>query len=219
MTSHPSPLSISRRGFMLALSSPSGVGKTTVARKVLELDLGLELSISVTTRPPRPSEVDGKDYYFVSEKTFLGMREANHFLETAYIYGHYYGTPRAQVEEKLETGIDVLFDIDWQGTQQLSQTSRANLVSIFLLPPTIQTLEERLHKRGEDQEETIRLRLSKAATELSHWPEYDYVLICRNVKEGSEAVRDIIQAERLKRHRQLGLAHFIHTLQQDTEKL
>lgn len=217
MTTLNSP--ISRRGFMLALSSPSGVGKTTVTRKVLELDTTLALSVSVTTRPPRPSEIDGKDYHFVDEKTFVEMREADHFLETACIYGNYYGTPRAQVEEKLEAGVDVLFDIDWQGTQQLSQTSRANLVSIFLLPPTSQTLEERLRKRAEDTEDTIRLRLSKASTELSHWPEYDYVFICHTVKEGSEAVQSIIQAERLKRHRQVGLASFITGLQQQTGPL
>lgn len=204
--------SIARRGFMLVVSSPSGVGKTTVARRVLALETGLEISISVTTRPQRPSEIEGKDYYFVDEEAFSNFTKEGHFLEHALVYGYHYGTPQASVEKQLEMGIDVLFDIDWQGTQQLKQISTANVVSIFLLPPTLETLETRLRYRAEDTEETIRLRMSKASDELSHWPEYDYVIINNTLDECVAAVRSIIKAERLKRRRQLGLAGFVNTL-------
>lgn len=204
--------SIARRGFMLVLSSPSGVGKTTVARQVLALETGLEISISVTTRPQRPSEIEGKDYYFVDEEVFSNLTKEGHFLEQALVYGYHYGTPQASVEKQLEMGIDVLFDIDWQGTQQLKQISTANVVSIFLLPPTLETLETRLKYRAEDTEETIRLRMSKASDELSHWPEYDYVIVNNTLEECVNAVRSVIKAERLKRRRQLGLANFVNTL-------
>lgn len=206
------PLPIDRRGFMVVLSSPSGAGKTTVAHHVLNLEEGLELSISATTRPKRASELEGEDYHFVDEATFLQMIEEDHFLENALVYGYHYGTPKASVEKQLEVGTDILFDIDWQGTQQLKQISTANLVSIFLLPPTLKTLETRLRSRAEDSEETIRLRMSKASNELSHWPEYDYVIVNKNLEESVHAVRSIIQAERLKRRRQVGLADFVNSL-------
>jgi guanylate kinase len=204
--------SIARRGFMLVLSSPSGVGKTTVARQVLALETGLGISISVTTRPQRPSEIEGKDYYFVDEEEFSNLTREGHFLEQALVYGYHYGTPHASVEKQLEAGIDVLFDIDWQGTQQLKQISTANVVSVFLLPPTLETLETRLRYRAEDTEQTIQLRMSKASDELSHWPEYDYVIVNNTLEECVKAVRSIIKAERLKRRRQLGLANFVNSL-------
>jgi len=207
----PHPI-IARRGFMVVLSSPSGVGKTTVARHVLKSEKGLDLSISVTTRPQRPSETEGKDYHFVDETTFAHMVKEDHFLEHASIYGYHYGTPKASVEAHLEEGIDILFDIDWQGTQQLKQISTANLVSIFLLPPTLETLEARLRYRAEDTEETIRLRMSKASDELSHWAEYDYIIINNTLEETVHAVRSIIRAERLKRRRQVGLPSFVNSL-------
>ncbi len=201
-----------RRGFMLVLSSPSGVGKTTIAREVLALEKEIELSVSVTTRPKRPSEKEEKDYHFVTKKTFSNMVEKEQFLEHAHVYGHYYGTPKASIEELLALGKDVLFDIDWQGTQQLKQISMSDLVSVFLLPPAMDILEKRLANRGEDSEESVCMRMSKAADEISHWAEYDYVIINRTLPESIHAVRSILQAERLKRRRQLGLARFVNTL-------
>jgi guanylate kinase len=212
MTKDAPHTSIARRGFMLVLSSPSGVGKTTIARHVLNLETELELSISVTTRPKRDSEAEGKDYYFVDEATFSQMVQKKEFLEHAHVYGYHYGTPMASLEILLATGTDVLFDIDWQGTQQLKQISMNDLVSVFLLPPTIETLETRLRGRGEDTEETIQMRMSKSAAEISHWAEYDYIIINHTLQESVQAVRSIIQAERLKRRRQVGLAHFVNSL-------
>ena len=204
--------SIARRGFMLVLSSPSGVGKTTVARKVLDLEEELNHSISVTTRPRRESEEEAKDYYFVDEVSFAQMVKDKQFLEHAHVYGYHYGTPKSSIENLLAKGIDVLFDIDWQGTQQLKQISMSDLVSVFLLPPTIETLEERLRKRGEDSEEIIRKRMSKAADEISHWAEYDYVIVNNTLNESIQALRAILQAERLRRRRQVGLAQFVNSL-------
>jgi len=211
MTAHP-PFSIARRGFMLVLSSPSGAGKTTIARKILALESEVTLSISVTTRPKRESEVEGKDYYFVDEATFDQMEKDEQLFEHAYVYGYQYGTPKAAIENQLAEGIDVLFDIDWQGTQQLKQIATSDLVSVFLLPPTLETLEKRLRTRGEDSETTVKKRMSKASEELSHWAEYDYVIINNTLDESIQAVRSIIQAERLKRRRQLGLAPFVNSL-------
>jgi guanylate kinase len=203
-----------RRGFMLVLSSPSGAGKTTIAREVLKREQDLELSISVTTRPQRESEKEGKDYSFVNETTFAHMVAKEHFLEHARVYGYHYGTPRASIEKQLTAGTDVLFDIDWQGTQQLKQSAPGDLVSVFLLPPTLKILEERLRMRAEDPEEIVRLRMSKAIDEISHWAEYDYVIINTQLEESIHAVRSIIQAERLKRRRQIGLAHFVNFLRE-----
>lgn len=204
--------SIAHRGFMLVLSSPSGVGKTTIAHKVLNLDSRIELSISVTTRPKRFSETEGEDYYFVSEDRFAHMIKNAQFLEHAHVYGHQYGTPKASIETHLAMGIDVLFDIDWQGTQQLKQVATSDLVSVFLLPPTLKALEERLYKRATDEEDIIRKRMRKAADELSHWAEYDYVIINNQIDETVHAVLSILNAERLKRRRQIGLAQFVNTL-------
>jgi len=208
----PPPPSITRRGFMLVLSSPSGVGKTTLAHKILSLETNIQLSISVTTRPKRFSEEEGEDYYFVNKDRFAHMVRNNALLEHAHVYGYQYGTPKASIEKQLSKGIDVLFDIDWQGTQQLKQVSISDLVSIFLLPPTFKDLETRLYKRATDDDETIRMRMRKAANELSHWAEYDYVIINHDLDETIHAVQSILHAERLKRRRQLGLATFVNNL-------
>lgn len=205
-------LSIARRGFMFVLSSPSGTGKTTIAHKILDLETQIKLSISVTTRPKRPSEIEGEDYHFLNKHDFHQMVQNNELLEHAHVYGYEYGTPKANIETQLSNGMDILFDIDWQGTQQLKQVATADLVSIFLLPPTLKDLEERLYKRAADQEETIRLRMKKAADELSHWAEYDYVIVNNILDETVHAVRSILQAERLKRRRQPGLANFVNDL-------
>lgn len=212
MTQETDQPPIARRGFMLVLSSPSGVGKTTIARDVLDLETELELSISITTRPKRKSEEEGKDYHFVDESTFSRMVAQGQFLEHAHVYGYHYGTPFASIEKLLAAGTDVLFDIDWQGTQQLKQISMSDLVSVFLLPPTMNTLETRLRNRGEDSDETIHTRMSKASYEISHWAEYDYIIINHTLEESIQAVRSILQAERLKRRRQVGLAHFVNSL-------
>lgn len=209
--------SIARRGFMFVLSSPSGAGKTTIARKVLESEKKLVLSISVTTRPKRSSEKEGRDYFFVDEAIFSQMVDNKQFLEHAQVYGYRYGTPRASIEELLAMGTDVLFDIDWQGTQQLKQTALNDLVSVFILPPTIEDLEKRLYTRGEDSEEVVRKRMRQAQHECSHWAEYDYVIVNETLEESIQKVRSIVQAERLKRRRQIGLATFVNRLR-ETEK-
>lgn len=201
---------------MLVLSSPSGTGKTTIARQVLSLEKELELSISTTTRPMRESEREGKDYHFVDEKAFTQMRDEKEFLEYAEVYGHHYGSPKAFVEDFLSKGIDVLFDIDWQGTQQLKEMAMSDLVSVFLLPPTFQDLEKRLIKRGEDSNETVLSRMKKANDEIRHWAEYDYIIINQDLSESINAVRSILQAERLKRRRQSGLAHFVQSLKDES---
>lgn len=206
------PSSIARRGFMIVLSSPSGVGKTTIARQILSLETQIELSISVTTRPKRLSETEGKDYYFVNENEFAHMIENEQLLEHAHVYGYQYGTPKASIQAQLAKGIDILFDIDWQGTQQLKQVAMSDLVSIFLLPPTFKALEERLYKRATDQEDIIKKRMKKAADELSHWAEYDYVIINNQLDETVGAVQSILNAERLRRRRQTGLANFVNNL-------
>lgn len=203
---------IARRGFMLVLSSPSGAGKTTIARQVLARESDVTLSVSVTTRPQRSSEKEGVDYFFVNEMIFSTMLKNHEFLEHAHVYGHHYGTPRASIESLLAVGTDVLFDIDWQGTQQLKQTALNDLVSVFILPPTLQDLEKRLYQRAEDEEGIVKKRMSKAQDECSHWAEYDYVIINSTLEESVQAVRSIIQAERLKRRRQVGLAPFVNTL-------
>lgn len=204
-----------RRGFMLVISSPSGTGKTTIAREVLTHEKDLQLSISVTTRPKRDSEIEGKDYFFVNEPTFTRMVKEEQFLEHAFVYGYYYGTPRASIEKQLAKGIDVLFDIDWQGTQQLKQVSTSDLVSVFLFPPSLEVLEERLRTRAQDSEETVCSRMNKAGDEISHWAEYDYIIINDKLEDSIHAVRSIIHAERLKRRRQLGLVDFVSSLREE----
>ena len=206
---------IARRGLMLVLSSPSGAGKTTLSRKLLESDPGVELSISVTTRKQRPGEVDGRDYHFVDAARFDAMAENDELLEWAWVFGHRYGTPRAPVELTLAQGRDVLFDIDWQGTQQLREKTGRDLVSIFVLPPSIPDLERRLRTRAQDSDEVIHARMAKAADEMSHWAEYDYVVINTDIDHAFAEVQSILAAERRKRERQTGLSEFVRRLQAD----
>jgi guanylate kinase len=204
---------IARRGLMLVLSSPSGAGKTTLSRKLLEADPGVELSVSVTTRKQRPGEIDGRDYHFIDAARFDAMVKGGELLEWAQVFGHRYGTPRAPVEAALASGHDVLFDIDWQGTQQLREKADHDLVSIFVLPPSMVDLERRLRRRAQDPDEVIRARMATAADEMSHWAEYDYVVINTNVDRAFREVQTILAAERLKRERQTGLSDFVRRLQ------
>jgi guanylate kinase len=204
---------IARRGLMLVLSSPSGAGKTTLSRKLLEVDPGVELSVSVTTRKQRPGEIDGRDYHFIDAARFDAMVKGGELLEWAQVFGHRYGTPRAPVEAALASGHDVQFDIDWQGTQQLREKADHDLVSIFVLPPSMADLERRLRRRAQDPDEVIRARMATAADEMSHWAEYDYVVINTDVDRAFREVQTILAAERLKRERQTGLSDFVRRLQ------
>jgi guanylate kinase len=206
-------IDVARRGIMLVLSSPSGAGKTTLSRLLLERDPNIELSVSVTTRKPRPGEIEGRDYHFIDRARFDAMVAGGELLEWAEVFGNRYGTPRAPVERVLAAGRDVLFDIDWQGTQQLREKGRADLVSVFVLPPSIPDLEARLHSRAQDSDDVIHARMSKAADEMSHWAEYDYVVINRDVPHAFDDVCAILAAERLKRERQVGLSGFVRSLQ------
>jgi guanylate kinase len=203
---------IKRRGLMLVLSSPSGAGKTTISRRLLETDGNLSLSVSATTRPPRPGETDGADYHFVGAERFAEMVAGGELLEHAVVFGHDYGTPRAPVDKALEGGRDVLFDIDWQGTQQVREAARADLVSVFILPPSTEELERRLHSRAQDSEAVVRARMAKAADEMSHWAEYDYIIINDDLEKSVEQVEAILTAERLKRERRIGLRDFVEEL-------
>ncbi|MFQ6017918.1 MAG: guanylate kinase [Kiloniellaceae bacterium] len=203
---------IKRRGLMLVLSSPSGAGKTTISRELRAQENNLTLSISVTTRPMRPGETKDLDYLFVDQAQFDKMALGGEFLEFATVFGHSYGTPRAPVEQALEQGRDVLFDIDWQGAQQVAEKARKDLVSVFILPPSTAELERRLRARAQDPEQVVRGRMAHAAEEMSHWPEYDYIIVNRNVAESVAAVQAILKAERLKRERQVGLRNFIEGL-------
>ena len=205
--------SIARRGLMFVLSSPSGAGKTTLSRMLLRADRNVELSVSVTTRPRRPGEVAGRDYHFIDLARFEAMVKRNELLEWAEVFGYRYGTPRRPVEKALRAGRDVLFDIDWQGTQQLREKARDDLVSVFILPPTIKELHRRLQRRAQDSRAIIVSRMAKAAGEMSHWPEYDYVIVNRDKAEAFAEVRAILAAERLKRERQIGLSDFVRALQ------
>jgi guanylate kinase len=204
---------IARRGLMLVLSSPSGAGKTTLSRLLLKVDRQVKLSISVTTRPKRPREIDGHDYHFIDRATFDSMIKRRELLEWAEVFGHRYGTPRRPVIRALRGGRDVLFDIDWQGTQQLRERARDDLVSVFILPPTVKELERRLKRRAQDSKVVISSRMAKAAGEMSHWPEYDYVIVNRDKAEAFAEVRAILAAERLHRERQIGLSDFVRGLQ------
>lgn len=203
---------IRRRGLMMVLSSPSGAGKTTLSRRLLETDTEISLSISVTTRAPRTGEVDGRDYTFVDATEFNLLVNRDQLLEHAKVFGNYYGTPRLPVETTLAQGRDVLFDIDWQGTQQLKEKARQDLVSIFILPPSWYELERRLFSRAQDNPTEINRRMAKAADEMSHWAEYDYVIVNRDLDQSVMAVRSILLAERLKRDRQVGLSEFVSGL-------
>jgi guanylate kinase len=209
----PRDAGVARRGLMLVLSSPSGAGKTTLSRLLLAADRNVELSISVTTRPRRLSEVDGRDYHFIDQRKFDAMARGDELLEWADVFGHSYGTPREPVERALARGRDVLFDIDWQGSRQLIKKCRAEVVTIFILPPSLPELDRRLRRRAEDTDDIIRKRMEKATDELAHWEEYDYVIINHDLERAFADVRTVLAAERLRRDRQTGLADFMRTLQ------
>ncbi len=210
------PHGFKRRGVLFVLSSPSGAGKSTIARKLLAADPSLVMSVSATTRPMRPGEVDGKDYHFVDLAQFRQMVADHEFLEWAHVFGHRYGTPRAPVEAMLKSGRDVLFDIDWQGAQQLHQIAGGDVVRVFILPPSMEELERRLRGRATDSEEVIECRMSRAAGEIAHWDGYDYVLCNDDADACFEKVRGILYSERMKRSRQTGLIGFIRKLQKAT---
>jgi guanylate kinase len=205
--------SIARRGLMLVLSSPSGAGKTTLSRMLLKADRGVELSVSVTTRVKRSGEINRRDYHFIDRSRFDAMVKSGDLLEWAEVFNHCYGTPRRPVEKALRAGRDVLFDIDWQGTQQLREKARDDLVSVFILPPSVTELERRLKRRAQDSKDVIKSRMAKASGEMSHWPEYDYVVVNRDIDEAFSEVRAILGAERRKRERQVGLTAFVRGLQ------
>jgi len=218
MTVHGPDLDgVARRGLMFVLSSPSGAGKTTLSRLLLERMPGLRMSVSATTRPMRPGEIEGRDYLFVDSARFEQMVGRHELLEWAVVFENRYGTPRAPVEAALSAGQDVLFDIDWQGTQQLREKARADVVSVFILPPSAADLEKRLHSRAQDSQDTIRKRMSRASHEMSHWAEYDYIVINRDIDEAFAEVQSILKAERLKRERRVGLTTFVRSLQQQLE--
>ena len=202
-------LKVARRGLMFILSSPSGAGKTTLADRLLKKEDQMVLSISATTRERRPGEAHGQDYYFVSEDEFIRMRDNDEFLEWANVFGNYYGTPRSLVEETLSQGKDVLFDIDWQGAQQLDQVAGDDVVKVFILPPSREELEQRLRRRAQDPEEVVQKRMAKADAEISHWAEYDYVIVNYDLDESEQLLSSILFAERLKRRRQVGLAAIV----------
>lgn len=208
------PCAISRRGLMLVLSSPSGAGKSTISREILSRDPNLIMSVSATTRPKRPGEVEGRDYFFVGEEDFRLLVNRRELLEHATVFGHLYGTPRKPVEEALAAGRDVLFDIDWQGTQQLREAARDDLVSVFVLPPSTPELERRLKSRAQDSAEVVARRMAKAADEMSHWPEYDYIVVNREIDASVAEVEAILTAERLRRERQIGLGEFVRGLRE-----
>lgn len=209
-----SEIQVGRRGLMLVLSSPSGAGKTTLSRALLESDRDITMSVSVTTRPPRPGEVEGRDYYFLTTEDFGIMRNKGELLEHAKVFGNYYGTPRGPVEEALAQGRDVLFDIDWQGTQQLEESARDDLVKVFVLPPSAQDLERRLNKRAQDPADVVAARMAKASDEISHYFEYDYIIVNDDVEKALTELKAILTAERLKRHRLTGLSNFVKQLRE-----
>jgi guanylate kinase len=204
---------IARRGLMFVLSSPSGAGKTTLSRRLLKHDPSIEMSVSVTTRKPRPGEEHGRDYYFIDLAQFETMAGKGDLLESAQVFDHRYGTPRAPVETALAQGRDVLFDIDWQGTQQLREKASGDVVSVFILPPSVKELERRLHTRAQDSEDVIHRRMMKSSDEMSHWAEYDYVVVNTDLDDAFGKVQTILAAERLRRQRQVGLSDFVRDLQ------
>lgn len=203
---------IARRGLMLVISSPSGAGKSTIARTLMERDRQIGMSVSVTTRQRRQSEIEGVHYHFVSQREFERMRDSDSLLEWAEVHGNFYGTPRDPVELAMSEGRDMLFDIDWQGAQQLQDKMKADVVSIFILPPTMAELQSRLHRRAEDTEEVIQTRLANSRAEISHWREYDYVIVNDDLGAAFDAVQSIVKAERLRRDRRHGLFDFVSEL-------
>jgi len=208
---------IERRGFLLVLSSPSGAGKTTITRGLAECDPKLEISVSVTTRPRREEEVDGRDYYFIDRRRFDEMLAQGELLEHASVFENCYGTPRRPIELALAAGRDVVGDLDWQGTQQLTKTVRDDLVSVFVLPPSLAALESRLQARAQDSPAVVAARMAKSAAEMSHWSEYDYVIVNRDIGDSVGQVEAIVAAERLRRKRQVGLVDFVDCLRADRE--
>lgn len=212
MTDNSAPLAIRRRGLMLVLSSPSGAGKSTIARNLLENDHGFELSVSVTTRPRRASEIEGVHYHFHTRREFDVMRDSDQLLEWAEVHGNFYATPRAPAEKAMAEGRDMLFDIDWQGAEQLREKIRGDIVSIFILPPSMAELKVRLQRRAEDSAATIATRLANARNEIEHWREYDYVVVNRDLDVAFAQVRAIVAAERLRRDRNPGLFEFVSGL-------
>jgi guanylate kinase len=206
---------IPRRGLMLVLSSPSGAGKTTLTRRLLEVEERIRLSISMTTRQPRPREVPDQDYHFVSEAEFQKLSQEGAFLEEAIVFDHMYGTPRAPVEEALSQGHDVLFDIDWQGAQSLTYSAHMDVVKVFLLPPSWNELERRLRARAQDPEDVVRKRMARASDEMSHWAEYDYVVVNRDIEVSLNQIRSILCSERLRRRRQKGMSDFVRGLRSE----
>lgn len=214
-----SPIQIARRGLMLVISSPSGAGKSTIARTLLAQDSQIGLSVSVTTRQRRPSEVEGIHYRFVSIREFEVLRDSDSLLEWAEVHGNFYGTPRAPVEQAMSEGRDMLFDIDWQGAQQLQEKMSADVVSIFVLPPTMTELQSRLHRRAEDSEEVIAQRLANSRAEIGHWREYDYVIVNDDLEKAFDSVQSIVKAERLRRDRGHGVFDFVTKLLEETPVL
>jgi guanylate kinase len=204
---------IERRGLLMVLSSPSGAGKTTLARRLVEADAEIAMSVSVTTRPPRPRETDGRDYHFIDDKRFVRMREGDELLEWARVFDNFYGTPRAPVEAAIKSGRDILFDIDWQGAQQLSEKMKHDVVRVFILPPSVTALERRLQTRAQDSAEVVRRRMEAASAEISHWPEYDYVIVNADIDGSLAGLKAILTAERLKRERLDGLGAFVREMQ------
>ncbi len=197
----------------MVLSSPSGAGKTTLARQLVEADAEIAMSVSVTTRPPRPRETDGRDYHFIDDKRFVRMREGDELLEWARVFDNFYGTPRAPVEAAIKSGRDILFDIDWQGAQQLSEKMKHDVVRVFILPPSVTALERRLQRRAQDSVEVVRRRMEAASAEISHWPEYDYVIVNADIDGSLAGLKAILTAERLKRERLDGLSAFVREMQ------
>ena len=206
-------VTIERRGLLLVLSSSSGAGKTTLARRLIEADSDISMSVSVTTRKPRPGEEDGRDYTFVDEAAFKRMAEGGALLEWARVFDNYYGTPRAHVEAAITQGKDILFDIDWQGAQQLSEKMKQDVARVFILPPSATSLEERLRTRAQDSDDVVRRRMSQASAEISHWPEYDYVIVNTDLPTSMEGLTAILAAERLRRERLNGLTGFVRQMQ------
>ncbi|MGH6621875.1 MAG: guanylate kinase [Alphaproteobacteria bacterium] len=212
MTQPSTVPSIRRRGLMFVLSSPSGAGKSTISREILALDGNIAMSVSATTRPKRPGEVAGRDYHFVDKSEFNLMVNRQEFLEYAKVFDNYYGTPAAPVRAALAEGRDVLFDIDWQGTQQIAEQARDDLVSVFILPPSTAELERRLTRRAQDPPEVVARRMSKASDEMSHYAEYDYIIVNQDIEDSVDRAMSILKAERLRRERMVGLGEFVKGL-------